>query len=170
MINGQRRRSRSSLTAARTRALALFTSFAFCASVPVLGQCTPATCVTIGTGCGGLTLTCNSTPVVGTSFGFTLSGAPVGAIGAVLAKFGPPLPGIPQSTPPFAGGCEAYLGAGPSFSLGLTFLTTQHYSMGIPNSTGYLGLRLSLQGAAISPSPSSVITLSNALEATIGDC
>ncbi len=126
-----------------------------------------ATCVQVGTGCGGISLSCSSLPVLGSSFDFTLSGLPAGAFGIVAAIVGPTTAAMALPSPPFVPGCVSYLGAGPIISLGATTMAATTYSIAIPASPALLALPLGLQGVALNPV--SVSTTSNALDAVLGN-
>ncbi|MCA8973910.1 MAG: hypothetical protein KDC98_04275 [Planctomycetes bacterium] len=126
-----------------------------------------ATCTVVGVGCATagtqpLSLSCNSVPLVGTSFAFTLSGNQ--GVGGMLAEFAPLGGGIPLPTPLFAPGCTQYVSGG-FVVLGLAVTPSQQFAINIPAGTAFAGLPIGLQGAAVAGGQ---FTASNGLDSRIG--
>ena len=115
--------------------------------------------------------TCVQNPTLGGAMDMELSGVPNGGIGAVLAIIGASGPGVPQPSPPFAVGCEAYIPAN-SPSLGIVInanpCSTYGYSIGVPNDPVWLCLPFACQGAALDVNNNQFV-LSNALDAVTGN-
>jgi hypothetical protein len=124
-----------------------------------------ASCDTVGSGCGGLSLNCNQVPVLGRSFSMTLGGN-IG-VGVVLVDLSPVGSGVQLPAPPFQSGCSLYIGP-TNVTLGITALPTSIFSIAIPNVGSLLGLPVGCQGVSLGAGAG--WSTSNGLNGVVGDC
>ena len=133
------------------------------------GFATPASNTTIGAGCGGLTLTASTRPVLGTSWSLALGGVPAnGTIGVEI--YGLTDPGVNDLAGLGMPGCglrasldflDAFVVAGPSHA----------YSLALPNNLALIGTNVFATGAVFQNPPANAFgaITANGIHGLLGD-
>ena len=125
---------------------------------------TLASNTTLGTSCGGLTLTSSTRPVTATGWNLGLSNIPTNTIVAALL-FGTTNPNL--SLGAIAPGCTQYCATTVLVALPLA---TPTYSFAIPSNANLIGFNLYSQGVALVPGANPLgIIASAGLLGTVGD-